>query len=392
MPVGIKQRGKDPSKWTITFDLPRGADGARRQKVVSFTGTQREAVKERRRLMALADAGQIGSAGAMTVEQWCERWLRDHVKPNHAPRTYESRASVTHTHIIPHIGTIKLERLNASDILALLATLRQTANSNRSGTLSGTTQQNIFSALRAALGVAVRLGLIASNPCARVTSPKAEVHGLRVLSAQEAQTLLAQAATRSIQIETFITLAITTGLRFSELRGLCWKRDIDLDRGTLTVNKIGQRVTGQGIISKEPKTPDSKRQVALGADVVALLRKHKAAQNEVRLAAGGNWEDHDRVFTNEIGNYISEPQTRHIFYACLDAAGLPRMRIHDLRHTAATLMLANGINPKVVSERLGHASIEMTLRIYAHVTETMQRHAADTMDKLLKRDMHVINR
>jgi integrase len=177
-------------------------------------------------------------------------------------------------------------------------------------------------------------------------------------------------------------LAITTGMREGELLALRW-RYVDLDRGVLAVMGTAQRLRSEGLVIRETKTARSRRQVVLSSTAVAALGRHRVLQAAERLQAGERWEDLDLVFPNRVGR-IQEATTllQEEFYPLLERAGLPRIRFHDLRHTAATLMLSRGVHPKVASDVLGHSTVGITLDLYSHVSDAMHRDAARRMDDL----------
>jgi integrase len=204
-----------------------------------------------------------------------------------------------------------------------------------------------------------------------------------VLSRAQAQRLLeASAGTRQ---EALYTLALATGMRQGELLGLRW-RDVDLDAGVLRVRASlrRSRKTGDWHFA-EPKTRRSRRQLALGPETIEVLRRQRARQAQSRLLVGAAWRDLDLVFATEAGGPLLARNVYRSFMQLLARAELPRVRFHDLRHTAATLLLSARVNPKVVSELLGHASVAITLDIYSHVLPDMQQDAAATMDRLLRR-------
>ena len=177
-------------------------------------------------------------------------------------------------------------------------------------------------------------------------------------------------------------LALNTGMREGELLGLRWK-DVDLESHSIQVRASVQRVGGKLRIL-EPKTATSRRQISLSKAAVRGLRRHRAAQSEERLRAGGTWEDQDLVFPNQVGRLLeASNMLRRSFRPLVARAAVPPIRFHDLRHTAATLMLSRGVHPKVVAEMLGHSQISITLDLHSHVTPTMQREATDAMDAVL---------
>ncbi len=216
-----------------------------------------------------------------------------------------------------------------------------------------------------------------------VDPPKVQRQEMKVLSGEQARVLLETA--KGDRLEALYILAITTGMRQGELLALRW-RDVDLEDGTLRVTATMQRISKRGICPSEPKTAGSRRQIALTGMAVSALRHHRNRQLEERLSAAVMaWQDNDLVFCNHYGRPIeSSNLTRRSFHPLLAKAGLPRIRFHDLRHTAATLLLRKRVPVKVVSEMLGHSQVGITLNIYAHVLPDMQREATAAMEAALR--------
>ena len=190
-------------------------------------------------------------------------------------------------------------------------------------------------------------------------------------------------AARGTRFEALFALAITTGLRQGELLGLRW-RYVDLDRGVLSVvASLEHSANGKHLV--EPKTARSRRQVALTAAAVGVLRSHRTEQKRDQLRAGSAWLDLDLVFPNLTGRPLdAHNMVRRDFYGLLRRVDLPQIRFHDLRHTAATLLLGRGVHPKVVAEMLGHSTVAVTLDVYSHVTMTLQQEAAHQLDDILR--------
>ena len=202
-----------------------------------------------------------------------------------------------------------------------------------------------------------------------------------VLSPEQSRALLA--AISADELEALYVLALTTGMRQGELLALKW-RDLDLDGGQLHVRTTVRKLRGQFLYAP-PKTKRSRRAVALTSMAVEALERHRLRQAEMQSAAGSAWQEHDLVFSDALGCPLEGRYVlRHHFRPLLRRAGLPVIRFHDLRHTTATLLLAQGVHPKVVSEMLGHTTIGITLDIYSHVLPEMQREAAHTLDLLLR--------
>jgi integrase len=233
--------------------------------------------------------------------------------------------------------------------------------------------------LHRALNQALKWTLVPRNPAAAVDKPKAQRAEMRVWTVEQAQAFLA--AIRDHRLYALYHLAITTGLRRGELLGLKWS---DLDGDRLSVQRQLQRVPGAGLTLSEPKTARGRRSVTLARVDLAALRERRETQQRERLFAGDAWQDSGLIFTTPKGTPCDPDNAGHTFRTLTLAVGLPPIRFHDLRHTAATIMLTRGVHPKVVQERLGHASIELTMDTYSHVVANMQAHAAAQIDALFE--------
>ncbi len=227
-----------------------------------------------------------------------------------------------------------------------------------------------------ALKHAVRLELVARNVCEAVTPPRAPKREMDVWDASQARRFLAIAGESAYGPIWMLTL--TTGMRRGEILGLRWQ-DIDLHAGALQVRQTIGRV-GSALLAGTPKTPSSRRAITILPTVVDALRGHKASQNERRLAAGTAWTDNDLVFASEVGTPIQPSNLRRDFLALAARAGVPAIRIHDQRHTYATLGLGSGAPLRTISEAMGHADPAITMRTYAHVLPEHRRELAARMD------------
>lgn len=244
--------------------------------------------------------------------------------------------------------------------------------------LSPQTVRHARSTLRRALRDAQRDGILNRNVAALARPPRADRREMRALTAAEVGRLVA--GTADDRFGPLYALAAGTGLRLGELLGLQWS-DVDLDARQLTVRRALSRAHGGGFELAEPKTPRSRRTVMLPAIALDALRRQKARQAADRLAAGTAWQDsRGLVFTDALGRSGDPSAASVAFRTAADRLGLP-VRLHDLRHTAASLMLAAGVPLKVVSEALGHSSIAITADVYSHVTPDLRREAADALDR-----------
>lgn len=312
--------------------------------------------------------------GRQTMAQFLDRWLSDVVASRARVTTHRTYANVIRLRIAPFIGQIQLTRLTAQHVQNMLRAL------DLSG-LSPVTVQRTRDVLRNALNQAVKWDLVPRNVAMLVDPPKVEPRQIRVLSSSEAQRFLA--AVQGDRLEALYRVALALGLRQGEALGLRWQ-DIDLDAGTLRVVMSAVRPGGGGkVIMARPKTAKSQRTLPLAPSLITALRQHRVGQAEERLLAGSRWQDHGLVFPSKVGTPLHATNVVHAFHALLEEAGLPRLRFHDLRHSCAPLLAAQGVPARVAMEILGHSNIQTTLNLYTHVLDESKRHAVTLLDALL---------
>ena len=227
--------------------------------------------------------------------------------------------------------------------------------------------------LREALAHAVSWGLLGRNVCEAVDPPRPQRKAMEAIDSADVQKFLDVAAESPYGPIFF--LALYTGMRRSELLGLRWSA-VDLEGKTVSVTETLQRITGKGLLVLQPKTSRSRRLMSLPPSAVALLRGLRVKQIDERASLGVEWHQSDYVFSHFDGSPVDPDAVTHAFARVIKKAGLPHLRFHDLRHTHASLMLKQGVHPKIVSERLGHASITITLDTYSHVLPGLQEAAA----------------
>jgi integrase len=306
-----------------------------------------------------------------TVAAFLKEWL-DSIAHSVRPRTWRRYSEYVDLHVIPELGSTPLSALSSRQIQGLYA-------NKIVGGLSTMSVLHIHSVLHRALGQARRWGLIRVNPTDLVDAPRPEPLEMNALSPKEARSLLE--AARGDRLEALYALAVTTGMRQGELLGLRW-RDVELEQRSLRVTTSLQYVPGRGLQLSPPKTARSRRRVLLSELAVGSLQRHLKTQREEMLDP--LWEDNDLVFPNNRGRPMYATNLLSRSFACLlRRAGVRHVRFHDLRHTAATLLLGEGVHPKVVSEMLGHSKTAITLDTYSHATPTMQQQAANAFDRLL---------
>jgi integrase len=354
-------------RWAAAVSLP----GGRRKYMY---GRTREEV---RRLLAEAlaarERGTLADARGLTVGVFLDNWLNEVVKPSVRPWTFKGYEVHVRLHIKPAIGRIALERLQPTDVQSLI-------NAKTKDGLSPKSVRYVLGTLRTALNQALRWGYISRNPAALVDGPRVERYDFQPFSVEEARRLLATA--KGDRLQALYSVALTLGLRQGEALGLRWQ-DIDFSAGTLTVRKQLQRVDGQFQLV-EPKTARSRRTLALPDVAVLELEDHRDRQRGERAAALDKWKDLDLVFTRPDGGPLDGTVVTHQFHRLLERAGLPQRRFHDLRHSCATLLLAQGASPRVVMEVLGHSQIALTMNTYTHVLPELKRDAARRMDEAIR--------
>lgn len=362
---GSIYRRKD-GRWVASLSSGRGT---RRHFLAR---TREEASRKLTVALKSRDDGLSVITERQTFAEFAARWLKA-VKPSLKPLTWIRYEQLIRVHALPAFGARQLTKITPSDLQALYADVAA-----RGGAPASIRQ--LHAVLHRCLRQAHRWNVIARNVADLVTPPRVSRQEIQALSPNEARTLLRQA--EGNRLEALYVLAVTTGMRQGELLGLQWK-DLDLERGTLHVRRTLHPMT-TGFIFTEPKTTRSRRQIVVTTTATSALKRHRVVQAEERLRAGPAWNDQDMVFATLTGGPLTSTTVlRQEFYPLLESAGLPKIRFHDLRHTAATLLLTQGIHPKIVSEMLGHSNIAITMDLYSHVTPTMQREAAAALDNLL---------
>jgi integrase len=367
MAGSIRSRGN--KTWELTYDVGRDASGKRIRRFVSFRGTRREAEKHLTELLHRRDTGIDIAPDRMTVAQYLARWLRDYGENRLAKSTLNGYRHVIAKRLSPQLGPLRLQELRPAHIQDAYAKFLAAG-------LSPRTVEYYHTILREALKHAMQWQLLARNPADAATPPRPARPEVQALSPEEAGRLLDAAA--GSPIEPVIVFALHTGMRQGEILALTW-RDVDLVRSRITVTRSARYYPGEGIITGPTKTPKSRREIALAQETLRLLKEHRKAQNELRLRAGSAWSDNDLVFPGALGQPWPARDLYRLYQKVTRAAGLPDARFHDLRHTAATLMLRAGVDAKTVSERLGHTTVAFTLNIYAHSLPDMEVDAAERL-------------
>lgn len=356
--------------WCAQVSAGRGADG-RLKRYTVYGKTRQEVAAKLAELSLKAARGLLPVPEAITFAEWAASWLERKAK--------EVRPKTVHTYrqdlapMLREIGHLRLQALRPHHLRAALDRLQDAGLSRRA-------LREALMLTRSILREALKVDLIPRNPAEalEVRLPKAPP-AARVLLPEEVPAFLA--AAQEERLYPALYLILTTGLRRGEVCGLRWE-DVDLQGWTLTVR--GNRTTmGGKVLESLPKTERALRTVHLSPDTVAVLRDWKALQEEERRRAGEAWEETGYVFTNPLGLPIHPDTLNRVLWRVCDRAGLPRLRVHDLRHTHATLLLRRGVPVEVVSEKLGHSTPAFTLSQYRHVLPEERRQYALNLSELI---------
>ena len=347
--------------WTIVYDLPVDAvTGKRRQKSQTVKGTKRDAERILREVLLSIEQGSYVKPNKMTVGELLRQWLQDYASMNTTDRTQESYTSIIERHLIPGLGKVALVDLQAQNVQGYYAKKLSEGRADGTGGLSARSVVYHHRLLSKALDYAVEMGLVVRNVARVVKPPRVAKVTMQTLSVEEVSRFLD--AARDTDYYVYFTTLLYTGLRRGELLALRW-RNMDLRNGRLSVVETAYRLGNGEYRIKEPKTPQSRRTVILPPSLIGLLKVYRFDQELLRIQVGISLNADDFVFIRPDGSPINPNAITLAFGRIIRKAGIREVRIHDLRHTHATLMLKAGIHPKVVSERLGHANIGITLDI-----------------------------
>jgi integrase len=352
--------------WTIVYDLQMDVvTGKRRQKSQTIKGAKRDAQRALREILISLEQGSYVKPNKITLGELLSQWLREYASMNTTDRTRESYSSIVERHLIAAIGKISLVDIQAQHIQSYYAKKLSEGRADGKGGLSARSVVYHHRILSKALDYAVKMGLVVRNVAKVVEPPRVARVTMQTLSSEEVTRFLDVA--RETDYYVYFATLIYTGLRRGELLALRW-RNLDLDSETLTVVETAYKLGNGEYRIKEPKTAQSRRTVKLPYSLVELFKVYRADQELLRIQLGVTLNADDFVFIRPDGSPINPNAVTLAFKRIIKRAGLRAIRIHDLRHTHATLMLKSGEHPKVVSERLGHANIGITLDIYSRLT------------------------
>ena len=390
-------RPQGDGSWEIKFDLGRDPlTGRRVTKYVTFRGTKRKAQEELTRLLGQRNDGSYVEPTKMTVAQYLNHWLEADIDRRVAARTAARYREIVEKNIIPRLGHVPVRKLTAVHIEAFEAELQregwvkarakqkvkegEEAPIQEKRGLSAQTALHVHRTLSQALGHAVRLGVLFKNPARQVKPPRPPSREIKILDKNEITTLLN--AAKAVGLYVPVLVAVTTGMRRGELLALRWS-DIDPTAALLTVNRSLERIKGK-FGFKSPKTKTSMRTITLPTITVQALGRHLKEQHEARLKLGLGRDPRGLVFARPDGQPMDADTLSKAFRRLVASAKVTPITFHGLRHTHISHLLMEGFHAKVVSERAGHAHVNITLGVYAAYIPSMQTDVARRVDAWLR--------
>jgi len=375
----IVKRAKN--SYSIAISLGKDPTTSKyKQQWVSVKGTKKEAEKRLAEILHQIDNGTFLRPGKTTLAEYLERWLKDYVWPNLAPRTAEGYEHIIQRHLIPSLGNMPLTQLKPEQLQRYYSEKLSGGRCDGKGALSPRTVRHHHVTLHDALEHAVKMGLLNRNVADAVSPPRYQRPQWQTLSEFDISTFL-EVAKRTPYYVLFYQ-ALFTGMRRSELLALRWC-DVDLLLCQAHVTRTLHHLRTGEIVFRAPKTAKGRRLVSLSPSAARLLQEHKEKQAATRASLGIPLKDDDLIFSDLVGKPLLPDTVTHAWVKLARRAGLKGLRLHDARHTHASLMLKQGVHPKIVQERLGHASIQITLDTYSHVAPGLQEAAAAGFDKMV---------
>ncbi|MFN7992749.1 MAG: site-specific integrase [Bryobacteraceae bacterium] len=377
----IRPRGK--RSWAIVLELGRDpATGKRRQKWHTVHGTKKRAQAEVARLINELESGSYVEPRRLSVRDFLERWLDD-AETKVSGTTYQRYRSIVRLHLEKALGHVPLAKLQPLHIQTYLAEAlkvgRVDARAGRG--LAPRTVCHHYRVLSEALGRAVKWQLLARNPAVAVEPPRVEQQEINAIDENAAARLVD--AARGTRLYIPILLAVTTGMRRGEILALRWN-DVDLVRGFVTVVRSLEETKQSGLRFKETKKKRSRRPISMPGLLTEALDAHRILQLKHREMYGGDYGDNDLVCCREDGSVWPPSAFTSAYRDLVRRRKIAKIRFHDLRHSHASQLLRSGVNPKVISERLGHSKVGFTLEVYAHLLPGMQEEAAKLTDSKLR--------
>ena len=392
MAGSIEKRGKNSYRLTVSegFDL-NGKPMIHRKTV---HGTKKDAEVELAKFVTEVQNGLVIDGKSLKFSEFTEIWKRDYGSKELAPSTYKRYCRMLETRLLPYFGHFYINKIKPTDIMKFYDLLEKDTQlvrkkgNNGSKTkkpLSGKTILEHHRLLREMLHKAVYWQLIVANPAERVQPPKARKPKRRSYDDEQTKILLENLEllpSEDTKYKVAIILTVFTGVRLGELMGLEWQ-DVDFKNGIISINRSSQYLADMGVFTKVPKTESSIREIAIPEFIISLLKEYKLWYEEQKSVYGELWTDSDRLFVQADGKPMHPSTISKWFVKYVGQIGLPVINFHGLRHTNASLLVAQNIDIAVISARLGHAQISTTLDFYVHPLLSHNRKAGYALENLL---------
>ena len=398
--ASIEKRGDN---YRITVSCGYAADGSKIRERATFRPDRTKTEKQNQKALEKfvyefeqrVTGGKYLDGEKITFQAFAEKWLSEYAMQHLEKTTFTMYSHMISAHINPRIGHLKLSKVQPAHLNSLYLELSKTRTDGKEGGYSGKTIRHVHTVISSVFATAVQWNICTENPCARVKPPtSAQRDNLKHFTLDETKTFLsalnepyADGKQLSEQLALFFTIAVFSGCRRGEILALEWS-DIDFNKNLIRINK-STTVAGNEVITKQPKTRGSVRNVPLPDSVMHLAKHWKVEQQKKRLAIGSKWEGSNYVFIQWNGKQMHPDTPYNAFKAFLKRYNathdikLPEIPLHGLRHTSATLLITQNTDIKTVSHRLGHSRTSTTLDIYSHSLEKTERAAAETLDHIL---------
>lgn len=392
MAGSIEKRGKNSYRLVCLagYDL----QGRPIKKTKTIHGTKKDAEIELAKFVADVQNGLVIEGKSLKFSEFTDIWKRDYGSKELAPSTYKRYCRMLETRILPYFGHFYINKIKPTDIMQFYDLLsrdtqlvRKKSNNGKKTLkpLSGKTILEHHRLLRAMLHKAIYWQLIVSNPAERVQPPKAMKPKRRYYDDEQCKVLLENLTTLGedqTKYKVAIILTVFTGVRLGELMGLEWQ-DVDFKTGIISINRSSQYLADKGVFTKTPKTESSIREVGIPDFVVSLLEEYKLWYDNQKKFCGELWIDSNRLFVQADGKPMHPSTISKWFVKFVEQIGLPVINFHGLRHTNATLLIAQNIEVPIVSARLGHAQLTTTLNFYVHPIIAHNKTAGFALENLL---------
>lgn len=371
---------KEKSSWKIRIELPRDiATGKRKQKCFTFYGKKKEAEQFLTEKLRELDTGILIETKRMKFGDYLDYW-KEKTFYNLEITTQEGYIQKIDKHIKPYLGNIYLEELKPLTLQNFYEEKLKNGRLTRNGTLSQRTVLAMHRIIRSALEQAVKWQLVVRNVADAVEPPKAKKYEAKYLTDKQTEELIKVAKGSDIYIP--IMIAIYTGARRGEILGLNWS-NVNLEKGYIKIVDSLCAIQ-KGLIIKEPKTKSGIRTIAISSELIKILKQHKITQMKNKLLFGNLYQDNNMVCCYKDGHLYNPKRFSTKFRELLEHNNFPIIRLHDLRHSHASLLVKLGVQPKEISQRLGHSNIGITMDLYSHLYEETDREVANMFDKLIK--------